>query len=88
MDKNIDPCDDFYEFTCGNFLKSTIVPDDKDSVSISSDIVDTINTKLKITMEEPLLKNDTQSLKLVKKLYQTCMNTSKIQFFYVIHEII
>ena len=27
MDPTIDPCDDFYQFTCGKFLKeATIIP--------------------------------------------------------------
>ena len=29
MDSEVEPCDDFYDFACGGFLKSTIIPDDK-----------------------------------------------------------
>ena len=26
MDSTIDPCDDFYQFTCGKFINESIIP--------------------------------------------------------------
>ena len=41
MDVRINPCDDFYEFSCGNFIKEATIPDDKGRVSSSiSPLVD------------------------------------------------
>lgn len=29
MDLDVDPCEDFYKFSCGNYIRETVVPDDK-----------------------------------------------------------
>ena len=29
MDLDADPCEDIYKFSCGNYIKETVIPDDK-----------------------------------------------------------
>ena len=33
MDENVDPCEDFYEFSCGGYVKKTRLEDNQNSKS-------------------------------------------------------
>lgn len=85
MDRNVEPCDDFYKFTCGGFLDSTVIPDDKTSVNTFSIIADALLEQLRTSIEEESLPNEPRPFRLAKDFYKACMNKSKHDFFYVNH---
>lgn len=73
MNENINPCDDFYHFACGNFLKQTQIPDDKVYLSQFSIVSDTILDQLKVIITEPA-GDEIKPFKQVKDMYNSCMN--------------
>lgn len=65
MDRRVNPCDDFYQFACGNF-----------SESYPMDIVTTIKVlgQLKAIFEEEIKPDDIKPFRLVKSLYKSCID--------------
>ncbi|XP_058793348.1 neprilysin-2-like isoform X4 [Phymastichus coffea] len=78
MDPTVKPCDDFYHFACGNFLKNTIIPDDQEEVDTFGIVSNKLQTQLRNIIEEENF-NNTRSLRLAKILYETCMNQKLIE---------
>lgn len=79
MDTSVEPCDDFYRFACGTFLKNTIIPDDKTSVNTFSIISDKLQKQLRSSIEEESSPSDPRPFRLMKTLYKSCMNKTIIE---------
>lgn len=79
MDPTVDPCDDFYQFACGKFVKRTNIPDDKASITSFSIISDELQEQLKTMIEEPVHEGESKPFVLVKNLYKACMNKTAIE---------
>ena len=47
MDESVNPCDDFYQFACGNFIRKTAIPDDRTRVSSFSVLSDELLSQVK-----------------------------------------
>jgi hypothetical protein len=77
LDQTVEPCDDFYEFSCGTYLADTMIPDDKVSVNAFSVIGDKLQEQLKTIITAPIDDEEIEPFKMVKKLYVACMNKSK-----------
>lgn len=77
MDREVEPCDDFYDFACGGFLKATIIPDDKTSVNTFTGISDELQNHLRASIEEKSPPDEPKPFRLAKNLYKACMNKSE-----------
>jgi membrane metallo-endopeptidase-like protein 1 len=77
MDPNVEPCDDFYNFACGNFVEETNIPDEKVSVNTFSIIGDKLQEQLRNLVSDPINDEEAEPFKLAKKVFKACMNKSK-----------
>lgn len=81
LDQSINPCDDFYEFACGNFEKTRIIPDDKAELTLIGEMTDTLNQQIRTVIEDLMVEEDSSispSSLLVKNLYSSCINQGKM----------
>lgn len=74
IDTSIKPCDDFYQFTCGNFIKNTIIPEDESQVTAFSLTNNQLNTQLYSVLNEPVEKDEIFPFVLAKNYFKACMN--------------
>ncbi|KAL3280923.1 hypothetical protein HHI36_004150 [Cryptolaemus montrouzieri] len=74
LDYSVDPCDDFYMFVCGNYLRTNFIPEDKTEIDSFAKIEDLLSHKLRILLEEPVHKHDIKPFKFIKTHYKICLD--------------
>jgi hypothetical protein len=72
------PCQNFYNFACGGFLKSTPIPPEEVEVTPFSTLRNKVSTQLNDLFKEDISPNDPAPFKLVKTFYKSCMDVDTL----------
>lgn len=80
IDQKIDPCVDFYEFACGNFLKNAPFDASDQSVRSAHDKMrDEIDARIRTMLEQPIeAEASRRPFDLAKMFYRACANESAV----------
>ncbi|XP_070562164.1 neprilysin-like [Ptychodera flava] len=79
MNMEVDPCDDFFEFSCGRWKKRTVVPEDRSFLATFSELRNDLDAMLKDLIEQQINDDDLDPVKNVKKNYQACTDLNIIE---------
>lgn len=88
IDSSIEPCDDFYHFACGNFVKETNIPDEKVSVNTFSIIGDLLQEQLRSLVSEEPRADEAKPFRLAKDFFKACMNKSELLHWWFIESLV
>nr|XP_045237872.1 membrane metallo-endopeptidase-like 1 isoform X3 [Macaca fascicularis] len=78
MDPTTEPCNDFYQFACGGWLRRHVIPETNSRYSIFDVLRDELEVILKAVLENSTAK-DRPAVEKARTLYRSCMNQSVIE---------
>ncbi|NXJ95124.1 NEP protein, partial [Corythaixoides concolor] len=77
MDTTAEPCDDFYQYACGGWLKRNVIPETSSRYSNFDILRDELEVVLKDVLDTPSSK-DIEAVQKAKTLYRSCINETAI----------
>ncbi|KAK0181107.1 hypothetical protein PV327_003418 [Microctonus hyperodae] len=74
MDKDADPCNNFYKFACGNFLKTAVIPDETRTAKAMELVEEKATEQLIDILKKPSSSNELKPFEFIKKFYTGCLD--------------
>ncbi|NXV89081.1 NEP protein, partial [Calonectris borealis] len=77
MDTTAEPCNDFYQYACGGWLKRNVIPETSSRYSNFDILRDELEVVLKDVLDTPS-SDDITAVQKAKTLYRSCINETTI----------
>jgi endothelin-converting enzyme/putative endopeptidase len=80
MDRSVDPCTDFFQYSCGGWIKNNPIPSDKSSWAVYYKVADANRAQLRTILEtaaEPTAARNASSQK-IGDYYASCLDQKQI----------
>ena len=79
VDLALDPCTDFYQYSCGGWLAQHAIPSSKSTWSVDSQIIRKRDKRLRNTLESLTENDDAHSAeRKLKLMYEKCMDARAV----------
>ncbi|KAF8361762.1 nep-1 [Pristionchus pacificus] len=74
-----DPCEDFYSYSCGNWIKSHEIPSDRVSISRFVLLRQKVTKEMKEVLESTSDVSKSKSKQKVRQIYRTCLDEEALE---------
>ncbi|KAL4217627.1 Membrane metallo-endopeptidase-like 1 [Mactra antiquata] len=78
LDRSANPCENFYQYACGGFLKSHVIPEDRGNIDNWAIVRDNVQYICKFLLEDPNTDPNATAVQKAKDLYNSCIDEDLI----------